>query len=107
MRLFNDPLNGGSFIFTTKDNHQRIHGFTLGARVGEDVDYLRRSIKDGAIYHLHYRPHVLASPRRARKDGRIRLLWKWFVCYLYIKRHDHPIFDEDIIEYPYGQYKGD
>ena len=102
-RLFGDPLNGGSFIFTTKRNHESINGFKEGVIIGEDIDYLRRSRKNGAAFHLYYHPYVFASPRRLRKEGRMKLLLLWGRCYLHIKKHG-PIYSEEKFKYPYGHY---
>lgn len=105
--VLEEPLLGGSFILTTKENHRRIGGFAVGAIIGEDYDYLRRSLEDGAIYHLHYKPHVLVSPRRARSEGRVHLMLKWLRCYLYIRKQGKPIYNEEKFTYNYGHFHGD
>lgn len=101
-----DPLIGGSFIFTTKENHHRIGGFQEDIVLAEDIDYGQRAVADGAIYHLHIHPYIWASPRRLRREGRISLLIKWLRCHYYIKRHGQ-IYDRTLFSYPMGDHKAE
>lgn len=101
-----EPLVIGSFIFTTKENHKTIGGFKEKIILAEDIDYGRRSIADGARYRFHFSPYVFASPRRLRREGRIKLLVKWVTCHFYIKRHGE-IYDNSVFSYPMGDHPGD
>lgn len=101
---FFDPANTGSFIFTTKDLHKKIRGFSEDAVFGEDIDYLKRGLKAGATYHLRFLPFVLASPRRLRKEGRLRLMYIYFKSGLYFKNHG-PIKDPALFPYVFGEHR--
>lgn len=100
---FFDPANSGSFIFTTKALHKKIHGFTKTAVFGEDIDYMKRGLKAGAKYHLRFLPYVLASPRRLRKEGRLRLIYIYFKSGLYFQKHG-PIKDPKLFPYVFGEH---
>ena len=102
--LFGNPITSGSFTLTTKENHRKVGGFDNRAIMGGDVDYLWRSKRDGAAYHFHFWPHVYVSPRRARKEGRLGLLYKWLKCYFYMKRSGHPVYSKSAVLYTYGDY---
>lgn len=99
-----DPICSGTFLFTTKSNHKKVNGFDEGIIMGEDIDYGRRSIAQGAKYHLHYIPHVLASPRRLREVGRWKLLWWWTKGYIHVLING-PMYKNDIFPYPFGEHK--
>ncbi|MDQ3239442.1 MAG: glycosyltransferase [bacterium] len=99
-----DPICSGTFLFTTKSNHKKVKGFDEGIIMGEDIDYGRRSRALGAKYHLHYNPQVLASPRRLREIGRVRLFWWWTKGYFHVLRHG-PMYKNDIFPYPFGEHK--
>lgn len=103
---FFSPITSGGFIFTTKENHQKIHGFTEGGILGEDLDYGERSVKDGALYYFSLKTYVFHSSRRAQHMGRVRLFI--FLCksYFYFRRNGI-IYDSKKFYYPYGEYKGD
>jgi glycosyltransferase involved in cell wall biosynthesis len=101
---FFDPANSGSFIFTTKNLHKKIRGFNEDAVFGEDIDYMKRGLQAGATYHLWFFPYVLASPRRLRKEGRMRLIYLYFRSGLYIKRHG-PIRDPKLFPYVFGEHR--
>lgn len=98
------PATVGDFILTTRENHQNVKGFVEGAILGEDIDYGLRSVKAGAKYRFYFWPKVIASDRRARKMGRMRLLFLWSRGFLHVLRHG-PIFPGDGFEYPYGHYE--
>jgi glycosyltransferase involved in cell wall biosynthesis len=103
LQFFN-PANSGSFIFTTRHMHKRIHGFTESAVFGEDIDYMKRGIKAGAKYHLRFVPYVLASPRRLRKEGRLRLMYIYFKSGLYFQKYG-PIKDPSLFPYVFGEHR--
>lgn len=98
------PAINGDFIFTTRKQHQRIHGFVEGALLGEDSDYAIRSVKAGATYRYLLNPKVIASDRRVRLMGRTKLFWLWTRGYLRVMKHG-PIFPGEGFEYPFGHYK--
>lgn len=98
-----DPICSGTFLFTTKANHKKINGFDEGIVMGEDIDYGRRAIMKGAKYHLHFFPQVLASPRRLREVGRVRLFWWWTKGYFHVLRNG-PMYKNDLFPYPFGRH---
>jgi glycosyltransferase involved in cell wall biosynthesis len=101
-----DPICSGTFLLTTKANHRSINGFDEKIVMGEDIDYGRRSLAQGAKYHLHYRPAVLASPRRLREVGRLKLFWYWTKGYLHAIKYG-PMYENKIFPYPFGRHNGD
>jgi glycosyltransferase involved in cell wall biosynthesis len=105
IQQFYEPVLSGSFMFTTKKNHEKIGGFKEGAELGEDIDYCQRSFKAGTKYNYLLYPWVLASPRRLRKEGRLRLLFMWVKGYFYIKKNG-PIYDAKKFEYTFGKFDG-
>jgi len=103
IQQFYSPVLSGSFMFTTKKNHDEIGGFKKGVELGEDLDYCERSFKAGTKYNYYLYPWVLASPRRLRKEGRIRLLFMWISGYFYVKKHG-PIYDASKFKYTFGKF---
>ena len=100
---FFEPAVSGSFIFTTRKIHDKIYGFSVGAILGEDSDYGKRAIAAGARYHLYFRNYVYGSPRRARKMGRLNLIWFWIRSHMYIRKHG-PVRDPDLFPYAFGEH---
>lgn len=100
---FSEPIVCGMFLFTTKENHEKINGFDEKVVYAEDIDYGIRSIKNGAKYHLFFRPHIYVSARRGKLMGRIKLSLTWIKWYLYTVKHG-AIYDKNLYKYPYGQY---
>ncbi len=104
---FFNPVLAGSYIFTTLKNHQKINGFDEAVKLGEDIDYLNRSLEKGAKYHLFFFPFVFTSPRRLRMQGRIGLLKRYVEGMIHFKKYG-AITDEKAIDYPMGnRYKGE
>ncbi len=102
MMLFN-PLTPGALILVSKSIHQKIHGFTEGVILGEDIDYGKRAHKAGATYHFFFGPIAYQSLRRVRKKGRWALLWLWFQGTVYTIRHG-AITDKSKFQYEFGHY---
>lgn len=105
MHQFFSPVLSGSFMLTTKKNHDVIGGFKEGVELGEDLDYCERSYKAGTKYNFFLYPWVLASPRRLRKEGRLRLLFMWIKGYFYVRKHG-PIYDASKFKYTFGKFDG-
>ncbi len=104
---FFSPVLAGSYIFTTMKNHKKINGFDAAVKLGEDIDYLRRSLKNGAIYHFFLYPFVFTSPRRLRSQGRLTLLKRYIQGFIHFQKHG-AITDEKTIDYPMGlPYQGE
>lgn len=97
------PATVGDFILTTRENHRTVKGFAEGAILGEDIDYGLRSLKAGAKNRFYFWPQVIASDRRVREMGRLRLLMLWSKGFLHVKRHG-PIYPGEGFEYPFGHY---
>jgi glycosyltransferase involved in cell wall biosynthesis len=96
----------GQFILTTKRNHEKIGGFNEQAHIGEDIEYGWRSIKSGALYHLHIFPFILVSPRRSNKMGafgRLKLFMFRAKTNSYIKKHG-VIHKEEGYDYQFGNH---
>jgi glycosyltransferase involved in cell wall biosynthesis len=98
-----DPICSGTFLFTTKSNHKKVNGFDEAIVMGEDIDYGRRSRALGAKYHFHYNPQVLASPRRLREVGRVRLFCWWTKGYFHVLRHG-PMYKNNLFPYPFEEH---
>jgi glycosyltransferase involved in cell wall biosynthesis len=97
------PITSGDFLLTTRDNHKKIGGFVEGAILGEDTDYCLRSYRAGTKFHFYFSPRVIASPRRVRKVGRLRLLRIWSGSFRYVSKHG-PIFPGEGYDYTFGGY---
>lgn len=97
-----EPAMTGAFLLTTKDNHSKVGGFAEGAIIGEDLDYVLRSARDGAKTHKHMSHYVFSSTRRGDHMGRAQFMLSWVKAYLYVRRNG-PIYDN--FYYPYGDYK--
>lgn len=100
---FFSPITSGGFLFTTKENHRAINGFSEGGLLGEDLDYGKRSVKDGARFFINYKSYVLHSSRRSKKMGLWRLFVTYIFTYTYYQRHG-VIPDNGTFYYPYGEY---
>ncbi len=73
--LARTPVTNGDFILTTRETHLRINGFKEGAILGEDTDYGLRAVRAGARYRFYLKPYIIASDRRVREMGRIKLIF--------------------------------
>src|SRR5206468_2986231 len=47
---FYSPWVPGTCVITSRDNHKKINGFAEGSIFGEDIDYGKRSVTNGAQY---------------------------------------------------------
>lgn len=96
------PLTPGSSIFITKKLHDKLHGFDETMHISEDNDYGKRA-KKIANYGAITDTYVKLSMRRLNKEGRIKLVKKYF---------DNSIFEQlekigikKKIEYNFGDFK--
>jgi glycosyltransferase involved in cell wall biosynthesis len=95
------PVTNGDFILTTKAVHTRIHGFKEGAILGEDTDYGFRAISSGAKYRFIFAPYIIASDRRIKQIGRLKLIFLWSKVFIRVKKHG-PTYAG--VDYPFGHY---
>jgi glycosyltransferase involved in cell wall biosynthesis len=93
----------GFLILTTKENHEKIHGFNEALRIAEDLDYAERSYKNGARYQVFFYPYALHSARRLRKIGRWNFLLLYLTGFFYYKKYGPAVLNEKV-EYPFGEY---
>lgn len=101
---FIKPITSGGFMLTTKKSHKEIGGFKEGAVAGEDVDFGRRSIKNGAKFKFHYDCFVYNSTRRAKLMGLIPMSWFYLKGFFYFEKYG-VLYDKKRFNYPYGQYE--
>ena len=103
-RLGRCPVTNGDFLLTTRETHDRLaHGFAEGALLGEDTDYGLRCYRAGARYHFYYDISIIASDRRVREMGRMRLVLTWSRAFIHVVRKG-PVPRDSNISYRYGQY---
>jgi glycosyltransferase involved in cell wall biosynthesis len=95
------PVTNGDFILTTKALHEQINGFKEGAILGEDTDYGFRAIQAGAKYRFIFATHIIASDRRIKQMGRLKLILLWSRVFIRVKKHG-PTYSG--VEYPFGHY---
>ncbi|MEO5499361.1 MAG: glycosyltransferase [Candidatus Saccharimonadales bacterium] len=95
------PVVNGDFILTSKNLHKSIGGFKEGAILGEDTDYGVRAVKAGATYKFLFRTHVIASDRRLKQMGRIKLISIWSKAFIRARK-EKPTYKN--IDYPFGHY---
>jgi len=105
-RLLGAPPIIGDFLFTTKEQHQKIGGFVEGALLGEDSDYGFRSVKAAARYYYLWRLRVISSDRRFKLMGHMKLQMVWMRGFIHVVRRG-PVFPGEGYEYPYGHYELD
>lgn len=98
---FIEPVMIGPFMFTTRENHEKIGGFAEGSVIGEDLDYALRSVKDGAKNHMHPDLYVFNSSRRADMMGRINFTKTWARAYFHVRKNG-PIYEN--FDYSFGDY---
>ena len=103
-RLGGCPVTNGDFLLTTRETHDRLaHGFAEDTLLGEDTDYGLRCYRAGARYHFYYNISIIASDRRAREMGRLRLVLTWSRAFIHVVRKG-PVPRDSSISYRYGQY---
>ncbi len=93
----------GGFTFISQDIHKKIRGFREDVLMGEDVDYGRRALKAGGVFHLFLSLSALHSPRRARDLGRFGLLLYWWNAHRYAEKFGLVKINGKM-KYPYGHY---
>jgi glycosyltransferase involved in cell wall biosynthesis len=95
------PHGSGFYILARKTLHDRICGFNEALFMAEDHDYLCRAARYGKFGYLRH-PQVIFSVRRFDKEGRMLLLWKYFVLEVYrtFKRE----VKREVVRYDFGDY---
>ncbi len=93
----------GFFLFTTKENHEKLNGFRTDLLIAEDIDYARRSYANGASYHFYFSPLAYHSVRRIRKMGPLPFLVFYLKGIYGLWRYGIEYFTKDIT-YPFGHY---
>jgi glycosyltransferase involved in cell wall biosynthesis len=95
-----NPHASGFYIVAQKSLHDQIGGFNEELFLTEDHDYVIRAARLGKFRYLWY-PRVSFSVRRFNKEGRVLLVWKFFVLEIY------RIFKEvkhDVVGYEFGKF---
>lgn len=87
--LISNILNGIGFSYSrggcqviSKENFNRINGYNEKFVAAEDIDIFRRLRKFGRTAIIN-KLHVFESPRRYRKEGYHKILYYWFMNWLY------------------------
>lgn len=99
---FWQPRAAGFCILIKRSWHETIGGFDETLVMGEDHDYVQRLVKAGGKFRFFLKPNFQVSVRRLNKEGRLRLLWKYFLSELHII-FKGPI-RKKIFEYEMGQH---
>jgi glycosyltransferase involved in cell wall biosynthesis len=94
------PHASGFYIVARKSIHEAIGGFDEKLFLTEDHDYVIRAAKVGKFRYL-WKPRVTFSVRRFEKEGRWRLIGKYFVLEL------HMLFrkvKDEVVGYEFGKF---
>jgi glycosyltransferase involved in cell wall biosynthesis len=94
------PHASGFYIIVRKSLHDQIGGFNERLFLTEDHDYVVRAARHGKFKYLRF-PQVTFSVRRFNKEGRARLVWKFFVLEIY------RMFKEvrrELVRYEFGKF---
>jgi glycosyltransferase involved in cell wall biosynthesis len=94
------PHASGFYIIARKSLHDRIQGFNERLFLTEDHDYVIRAARLGRFRYL-WHPRVTFSVRRFNKEGRVLLVWKFFILEIY------RIFKEvkhEVVQYEFGKF---
>jgi glycosyltransferase involved in cell wall biosynthesis len=94
------PHASGFYITIRKSLHDQIGGFNEHLFLTEDHDYVVRAARHGKFKYLRY-PRVIFSVRRFNKEGRARLVWKFFLLEIY------RMFKEvrrELVRYEFGKF---
>jgi|UniRef100_A0A7V6DPV2 glycosyltransferase involved in cell wall biosynthesis len=94
------PHASGFYIVARKTLHDAIGGFDEELFLTEDHDYVIRAARFGKFRYL-WKPRVKFSVRRFDKEGRWRLIGKYFYLEL------HMLFKkvkEDVVDYEFGKF---
>jgi glycosyltransferase involved in cell wall biosynthesis len=81
-----DKIIPGFFIFIKKETHIKIQGFREDLKVGEDIDYGRRAMQNGAIFRFHFLTYALHSARRIQRVGAPRFFYDYLRGYVLFKK---------------------
>jgi glycosyltransferase involved in cell wall biosynthesis len=94
------PHASGFYIIASKSLHDKIGGFDEELFLTEDHDYVIRGARVGKFRYL-WKPRVTFSVRRFDKEGRWRLIGKYFVLEI------HMLFrkvKEEVVGYEFGKF---
>lgn len=94
------PHASGFYIVAKKSLHDAISGFDEELFLTEDHDYVIRGARAGKFRYL-WKPRVKFSVRRFDKEGRWRLIGKYFVLEI------HMLFKkvkEEVVGYEFGKF---
>jgi glycosyltransferase involved in cell wall biosynthesis len=94
------PHASGFYIVARKSLHDAIGGFDEELFLTEDHDYVIRGARVGKFRYL-WKPRVKFSVRRFDKEGRWRLIGKYFVLEI------HMLFrkvKEEVVGYEFGKF---
>jgi glycosyltransferase involved in cell wall biosynthesis len=95
------PHASGFYIAARKTLHDRIGGFNEEVWMAEDHDYVVRAARHGKFRYLRH-PRVHFSTRRFDKEGRARLIWRFFVMEIY--RAFFKEIRKKIVDYDFGKF---
>lgn len=89
------PIAAGFCIFCKKDLFNKINGFDINFKMGEDIDFIQRATKYGKFRVLNSNP-IFVDVRRLENDGRWNTLKKYVKGYIYYIKNGNlyePPFD--------------
>lgn len=94
------PHASGFYIIARKNLHDKIGGFNERLFLTEDHEYVVRASRCGKFSYLWY-PRVQFSVRRFNMEGRLLLIWKFFILEMY------RLFKEvrqEVVSYEFGKF---
>ncbi len=77
------PHAAGICIFCKKEIFEKVGGFNEKLYIAEDHAFVRQAKQQGDRFRLLKSAPIFVSVRRAEKEGRFRLLWKYVYSDLY------------------------
>lgn len=96
------PHASGYCILTKKDTFRSVKGFNEKLFVAEDHDFVKKAVKKGK-FALFKQPKIWVSVRRLDKDGRVKTVFKYIYCEIYLLFHKD--VRKKIYDYEFGNYR--
>lgn len=95
------PMATSINMYVSRTMFNKAGGFDESIAVGEDFEFVYRIVKKGGKFSILSSPKIHTSPRRFKREGRIKFSLKTTRSFLQIVRHG---FKNNAIEYEFGHF---